>query len=476
VTVGQIGEALRITEIASVQVELSIWQDSAVLGGVLEYCAAHGIQLLAYRPLGGPGGRRRTLSDPLLARLAADHQATPFEIALAALAELAEVVVPLPGPTREESARSIPRARGIVFSDDDRVRLAERFPACRAVRLRDPARVPTASQQADGEVVIVMGLPGAGKSTVAETLVARGYARLNRDEAGGALDGLLPALDRAILRGRSRIVLDNTYVTRKSRAAVIQTVRQRGLPVRCVWLSTSVEDAQVNAVSRLVARYGKLPGPEELRQARRRDVAAFGPTVQFRYQRELEPPDLSEGFSQLDVIAFERRLDPSFVNRAVIIWCDGILLRSRSGRPAPSTPGDVEAFPERTAVLRRYHAEGWRILGMSWLPGIAERKMSSSEADAIFARLRELSGAVIDEVEYCPHGTGAPVCWCRKPLPGLGVLFVQRFRLDPSRCIYVGSGPQDPGFARRLGFQFREAGEFFREGTVREALVVREAP
>jgi histidinol phosphatase-like enzyme len=53
------------------------------------------------------------------------------------------------------------------------------------------------------------------------------------------------------------------------------------------------------------------------------------------------------------------------------------------------------------------------------------------------------------------------VCWCRKPLPGLGVVFQQRYRLDPSQCIYVGSGTQDPGFARKLGFQYRDAAEFF---------------
>jgi FMN phosphatase YigB (HAD superfamily) len=41
------------------------------------------------------------------------------------------------------------------------------------------------------------------------------------------------------------------------------------------------------------------------------------------------------------------------------------------------------------------------------------------------------------------------------------VVFIERHRLDPSRCIYVGSGPQDPGFARRLGFQYRDAEEFF---------------
>jgi hypothetical protein len=48
----------------------------------------------------------------------------------------------------------------------------------------------------------------------------------------------------------------------------------------------------------------------------------------------------------------------------------------------------------------------------------------------------------------------------------LGVVFIERHRLDPSRCIYVGSGPQDPGFARRLGFQYRDAGEFFSSDAV----------
>ena len=54
----------------------------------------------------------------------------------------------------------------------------------------------------DGEVVLVMGLPGAGKSTVARDFVAQGYARLNRDEAGGSLRDLLPALERLDRSGR----------------------------------------------------------------------------------------------------------------------------------------------------------------------------------------------------------------------------------------------------------------------------------
>ena len=103
------------------------------------------------------------------------------------------------------------------------------------------------------------------------------------------------------------------------------------------------------------------------------------------------------------------------------------------------------------------------MLGLSWQPEIAERGMAATEAEAGIARMRDALGLAI-EVEYCPHGGGPPMCWCRKPLPGLGMLFVRRHRLDPRRCVYVAAGPQDAGFARRLGFTHREPDDFFAAG------------
>jgi aryl-alcohol dehydrogenase-like predicted oxidoreductase/histidinol phosphatase-like enzyme/predicted kinase len=441
VTVGQIQEARRIATIDTVQVELSLWQEESLLSGVVEYCITNGIRILAHRPLGGPKRHRGILNDPVLADLARGHDATPFEIALAWLSGVSAQIVPLPGPTRVESAKSSARARAIALTDRDLALLADRFPAARTLHFRTRSAQHTHESSA-GEVVLIMGLPAAGKSTLARRFVSEGYLRLNRDEAGGTLRSLLPALDAAITAGSTRIVLDNTYVSRKSRAAVIQAASQRGLGVRCVWLSTGLEDAQVNAASRPATMYG--------------------PTVQFRYQRQLEPPDVSEGFSRIDVVPFERTRDQSFVNRALILWCDGLLLRSRSGDRTPTSPGDVEVCAERAPLLGRYAEEGWRLLGMSWRPEVADQTRSAASVDAEFARMRELLGLEI-EVEYCPHGAGAPTCWCRKPLPGLGVLFIQRHRLDPARCVYVGAGPQDPPFARRLGFQYRDAAEFFTE-------------
>src|SRR4029079_17089022 len=146
-------------------------------------------------------------------------------------------------------------------------RLDERFPAGRIPRRsRTPSEGRPAPAPRDGEVVLIMGLPAAGKSTAALAFVEQGYTRLNRDEDGGSLRGLLPALDRLIASGCSRIVLDHTYVSRKSRAALIQSAAKRGLPVRCVWLATSLEDAQVNAAWRMAAKVRRLLGPEDTRQ------------------------------------------------------------------------------------------------------------------------------------------------------------------------------------------------------------------
>ena len=126
----------------------------------------------------------------------------------------------------------------------------------------------------------------------------------------------------------------------------------------------------------------------------------------------------------------------------------------------PDSRDDEEILTRRFEVLERYRDDGWLLLGISWHPEVAEKLTSDAEVKAGFARMRELSGVDI-EIEYCPHPAGPPVCWCRKPLPGLGVVFIERHRLDRAQCLYVGTGSQDPGFARRLGFQYQDADTFF---------------
>jgi histidinol phosphatase-like enzyme len=217
----------------------------------------------------------------------------------------------------------------------------------------------------------------------------------------------------------------------------------------------------VNATVRIVARYGRLLGPGELRRAARTDPGAFPPSAQFRYERELEPPDPSEGFTRIDEVAFARRPREGSDARALLVWYDGVLRRSRSGRRTPASPDDVEVLPGRGEGLRRYRDEGYRLLGLSWHPEIAAGSTTEAEVAACFERTHAALGVAI-EVLHCPHAAGPPVCWCRKPLPGLGVVFVARHGLDPSRCLYVGHDPSDRTLAGRLGFAYRDASSFFR--------------
>jgi aryl-alcohol dehydrogenase-like predicted oxidoreductase len=140
VSLAQLQDARRIAPIAAVQVEMSPWHDTSIRNGVAELCAGAGIELLAYRPLGGAARRGRLAADPALKAIAERHAATPAEIVLAWLRGLDRVVVPLPGPTRPENARSL--ARRVTLSDQDLAELDQHFPAGRLMRVPRAARRP----------------------------------------------------------------------------------------------------------------------------------------------------------------------------------------------------------------------------------------------------------------------------------------------------------------------------------------------
>jgi aryl-alcohol dehydrogenase-like predicted oxidoreductase/histidinol phosphatase-like enzyme len=456
----QIEMARQITTIDAVQVELNVLRDREILSGVVGYCLDQGIQLIAHRPLGGAKKQRQIERDPVLAELARRHEVTPQDIALAWLLDLADIVLPIPGPSRVETAARIGRAYQVRLSEEDRARLEQRLPATAKLRGSPNEPVSAAEAPAAGEIVLIMGLPAAGKSTLAQSFVQRGYTRLNRDESGGSLRGLASRLAERVTSGGTQFVADNTFGTRQSRAPMLDTARRLGLRVRGLWLDTSIEDAQTNAVWRMLSRYGRLLEPEEIRQISRRDPGVFGPGVLFRHQREFEPPAASEGFAEIEPVPFARQADPAWSNRALIVKADGVLRRSRAGHRTPLSADDLDVPGEAAAVLRRFADDDYTIIAIGWRPEIAAGTMTAATAAEIDARMIEQLGVATETLD-CTHPAGPPICWCRKPLPGLGVLCVHRHRLDPARCLYVGAGSQDPGFARRCGFQYGDAGRVF---------------
>jgi aryl-alcohol dehydrogenase-like predicted oxidoreductase len=431
VTVGQLESARRIAEIASVQVSLSPLDDENLRNGVAEDCRDHGIRLIAYRPLGGERAARLA-RDPVLTDVAARLGVTAAEVALAWLADFGPGVIPIPGPTREETARSIAAALRVRLTDDDRRALDERFSG-RFLRVPRSERRPPAD--AGGDVVLVMGMPGAGKSTIARELESSGYARLNRDARGGTLANLVTELDAGLRAGKRRWVLDNTYPSRRSRNDVIECAWRHGVPVRCVWLATPVADAQVNVITRLIEIHGSLPTPQVIRERGRDDPRYFGPDAQFRYERAVERPTIDEGFTALEERPFVRQSTPNAGRRAIIIDFDDL---SRSHGEA----------------LRQYVADGWLLFAHAWRPRVARGEMTSAAVDDEFARARDALGVDIT-FAYCPHDAGPPICWCRKPLPGSVLEFALRRGVALERSVIIGHSAADRTMADRLGATFR---------------------
>jgi aryl-alcohol dehydrogenase-like predicted oxidoreductase len=382
VTRPQLEEALTLAPIVAAEVALSANNESALRGGLVERCLDEGVTLIAHSPLGGPRRARR------LSQREAERE-------LAQLLALAPNIVAIPGATRPETVRSAARAA--------------------TLRVKRAKRRPTAQPSSAAEAVLVMGIPGAGKSRLAAEWVARDYARLNRDERGGTLREIAEELHLQLAAGVRRIVLDNTYLTRASRSYVIDAARRHGARIRCVWLDTPLAQAQLNLVERVLERVGRLPSPEELREMARREPGLLLPTSQMRAARELEAPALEEGFDEIERIPFARVRRPGSAG----VFIAAAALGSES--PDPAAPHLV----------------------FDWQPEPAQLDVST------------LAVALI-ETAICPHPGGPPSCWCRPPLPGLALEFARRHNIDPANSVLVGCRPAHRTLAQTLGANYLE--------------------
>jgi histidinol phosphatase-like enzyme len=115
-------------------------------------------------------------------------------------------------------------------------------------------------------------------------------------------------------------------------------------------------------------------------------------------------------------------------------------------------------------VLQRYSAGGWLLFAIAWRPQLAKGKITPDEVQACFEATRRLLGVEIG-FAFCPHPPGPPVCWCRKPLPGLVLEFALRHKVALERSRMVGRAPLDRTLAERLGLEYHDHSEFFGKTT-----------
>ena len=149
----------------------------------------------------------------------------------------------------------------------------EFFPAPVA-RERSVAVGSSAAQ--NREVVVMVGYPASGKSTIARDLVVRaGYYRVDGDALATATAMVRDARKQP---ADTRIVFDSTGGTVKRRAAFIEWAKSAGRPVRIVWVTTDIDTAM------------------DWSAERSRTGGAHVPAIAFYvYRKHFEEPTATEG-------------------------------------------------------------------------------------------------------------------------------------------------------------------------------------
>ncbi|MEM6926617.1 MAG: aldo/keto reductase [Myxococcota bacterium] len=420
VTVGQLHEALDLAPIAFVQVPFSPFDATSARSGILEACRAAAIPVLAHRALGGADRIARIRRHPVLVALARERGVTPAELVLTWITSLG--LIPLPGPSRIESLHSCVRAVRASLDDEARNVLDRTF--VEGGRLRVPRAVRAPPDDGPREVRLVLGSPGAGKSSHAARYVEAGHARLNRDERGGTLRGLLKPLATVLANADGpSVVLDNTYPSRAQRYDVIEVAWAHGVPVRATWLDTPPEDCERNAIERMLDRLGRLPEPEEIDTLNASDPAILPPRALLGYRGRFELPNADEGLASIERVPFVRRAGSG---------APGVLL----------DPAGLAAF---APALSRAQGAGFVLLVIGWAEGVdAATRARELEAEA------SAYGLTV-HAAVCPHPGGPPTCWCRKPWLGLPIRLAHDHGVCLDRSVVVVGSRADRTLADKLG-------------------------
>jgi len=139
------------------------------------------------------------------------------------------------------------------------------------------------------ELVIFVGFPASGKSTLAKTyMIPKGYVHVNRDTLKDQ-NKCLNATKEALSQGKS-VVVDNTNPSKQVRETYINLAKQKKIPIRCFRFQIPEKLAKHLNYYR-----------ERLTNGQHEHVSTIGYRL---YSKHFEEPHLNEGFDKIVHINF----------------------------------------------------------------------------------------------------------------------------------------------------------------------------
>lgn len=109
------------------------------------------------------------------------------------------------------------------------------------IKFYKPYEIPKIRPSKIQEIVVMVGYPGSGKSTIAKLLEKSGYVVIHGDEYKTSSKMIKVA--KSYIETNKSIIFDATNPSRKKRKEYIDFAEQYNLPVRCIYMSTSLEES-----------------------------------------------------------------------------------------------------------------------------------------------------------------------------------------------------------------------------------------
>lgn len=123
VSVEQITKAQTVCSIVSVQNRFNLLDRASLT--VAQHCRQAGLAFLPHSPVGGHQGHVRLGKHAAVASVAARVGATPYQVALAWLLAMGPHMLPIPGASRPQSARSSAQAASLALAAQDLAELED---------------------------------------------------------------------------------------------------------------------------------------------------------------------------------------------------------------------------------------------------------------------------------------------------------------------------------------------------------------